>query len=117
LLDASGHQTSVSDSSDSGDIIGESTNSKNVIKSIATKILDAPPSCIEFSRVDPKVFIVGTYSLYEAGTLFPDKQTRDGGPIVMEWDGQNMYASPLNFERRSVSEAISWCKNTLSGEI
>ena len=33
------------------------------IKSTVTKILDLPPSCIEFSLQQPDLFVVGTYNL------------------------------------------------------
>ena len=42
---------------------GNELESAPVVKSITTTILDAPPSCIEFSPLGIDVFVVGTYEL------------------------------------------------------
>ncbi|MCJ1244544.1 hypothetical protein MMC30_001742 [Trapelia coarctata] len=51
-------------------------------KSFATMILDAPPSCIEFSRVAEEIFVVGTYSLVEAEDT-GGSQSRNGSLVLM----------------------------------
>ncbi|KAI9816496.1 MAG: hypothetical protein M1827_001628 [Pycnora praestabilis] len=42
------------------------TNSQ-IIKSMTSRVLDLPPSCVEFSPVSPEYFLVGTYYLEGSG--------------------------------------------------
>ena len=39
------------------------TDSKSLGKSITTEILEDQPSCLEFSRCFPNLFVLGTYHL------------------------------------------------------
>jgi len=59
-------------------------------ESSATIILDAPPSCIEFSRTAEDIFVVGTYSLVEAKDA-GGSQARNGSLMLMRWDGEGLY--------------------------
>ena len=59
-------------------------------KSFASVILDAPPSCIEFSRKVSQIFVVGTYSLIEAEDASAP-QSRNGSLVLMRWDESGMY--------------------------
>jgi len=57
-------------------------------KSLASMILDAPPSCIEFSKSRDCIFVVGTYSLNEAEDA-GGVQSRNGSLVLMRWhDGE-----------------------------
>lgn len=52
--------------------------------SLASVILDAPPSCIEFSKLRDGIFVVGTYSLNEAEEA-GGVQSRTGSLVLMRW--------------------------------
>lgn len=53
-------------------------------KSLASVILDAPPSCIEFSKLRDGIFVIGTYSLNDAEDT-GGAQSRNGSLVLMRW--------------------------------
>jgi hypothetical protein len=79
-----------------------------VIGSIASHTLDLPPSCVEFSKQHPHLFVVGCYSLekaeapelaqedtnetkknekdHELTTEQRERQKRTGSLILFQWD-------------------------------
>lgn len=65
------------------------------IKSIASLIIDSPPSCLEFSTLEPNVFVVGTYSLEVERNLHAApsvEQVRKGSLMVFQVkDGKEMW--------------------------
>ena len=58
-------------------------------KSFASVTLDAPSSCIEFSRVADGVFVVGTYNLVEAESE-GGSQSRNGSLVLMHGDERGL---------------------------
>ena len=52
--------------------------------SVATTILDTPPSCLEFSPVTPEYFVVGTYHLErnESGAVESRPESEDERSVV-----------------------------------
>ena len=61
------------------------------IKSTTSTVLATPPSCIEFSRLDPELMVVGTYSLVEQGDQSESGlQSRNGSLIVLHYSGKNL---------------------------
>ena len=53
------------------------------IQPISTVILEKPPSCLQFSAVDPTYFVVGTYHL-EADQVGQIGQVRKGSIILYQ---------------------------------
>ena len=58
---------------------------KDLGKSLTTQILSSQPSCIDFSKLVPDVFAIGTYELDEASApaaasedISPPQQSRKG---------------------------------------
>ncbi|KAI4153945.1 MAG: hypothetical protein LQ340_002000, partial [Diploschistes diacapsis] len=45
----------------------------DVVKSLSTRFLSAQPSCIDFSKPIPNVFVIGTYQLDEPSAATPDR--------------------------------------------
>ena len=76
-----------------------------------SKILDAPPSCIEFAPIHSGHFVVGTYSLNSevhedvAREKHHDQvadiaeQSRSGSLILFKLDGFHMYALTYAVQR------------------
>lgn len=57
--------------------------------SLASMILDAPPSCIEFSTLGDCIFVVGTYSLKETEDA-GGAQSRNGSLVLMQWHDEKL---------------------------
>ena len=61
------------------------------VTSITSATLAAPPSCIEFSKRDAEIFVVGTYSLEEGDQpLEGGTQARSGSLLVFRWTGEDL---------------------------
>ena len=61
------------------------------IKSTTSTVLATPPCCIEFSRLDPELMVVGTYSLVEQRDQSESgSQSRNGSLIVLRYNGKNL---------------------------
>ena len=73
----------------------EPENQVPKIESTMSKILDAPPSCIEFSQTLPDVFVVGTYSLSETKLSEKGSQSRTGSLILLRLCSKHMYVVSL----------------------
>jgi diphthamide biosynthesis protein 7 len=48
-----------------------------LLKPFISTTLDLPPSCIEFSRVSPEFFVVGTYNLEKDDGLEEPQENED----------------------------------------
>ena len=74
-------------------------------------ILDAPPSCIEFSPIHSGHFVVGTYSLnsevhedvarekHDDQVADITEQSRSGSLVLFKLDGSHMYALTYAVQR------------------
>ncbi|MCJ1399352.1 hypothetical protein MMC11_002554 [Xylographa trunciseda] len=59
------------------------------IDSIFTTILEAPPSCIEWSKSAPDICVAGTYSLIESEGSDELGQSRSGSLVLFRLDGKS----------------------------
>ena len=76
-------------------------SSAPIVGSIITAILNASPSCIEFSPLDPNIFVVGTYELdtttaetdieHESGNA--QTQSRSGSLVLFRLQEDRLYVS------------------------
>ena len=63
------------------------------VTSTRSMILDAPPSCIEFSWIRPDVFVVGTYSLRESNGAENGSQSRGGSLLLLRRCSSHVYVT------------------------
>ena len=69
----------------------EDDDSVPTLGSLSTVILDAPPSCVEWSRSTPEVCVVGTYSLNEPDGSSGGAQSRSGSLLTFGLAGTSLY--------------------------
>lgn len=62
------------------------------VRSIYSTILEAQPSCVEWSTTWPDICVIGTYNLVESVDLQHGSHARTGGIMIFRWDGRILYA-------------------------
>ena len=94
---------------------GKDLDSAPTVTSIITTILDAPPSCIEFSPLAPDLLVVGTYEL-DTTLLEPileddtQVQQRSGSLVLFQLKDDRLYVYCV-FKKKSVFKMASIYKN------
>ena len=105
----------------------DSGDSGILIHSITSTVLEAPPSCIEFSTLAPDLFVIGTYSLdadevADKGTTSGIKdeeashliQSRRGSLMLFQFKDDTLYANPFHCRRNAGGDYFQICRRRLS---
>ncbi|MCJ1437211.1 hypothetical protein MMC27_006597 [Xylographa pallens] len=69
----------------------EDDESVTKLDSIFTTILEAPPSCIEWSPSSPDIVVIGTYNLTEPNESSGGAQLRSGSLVTYRLVGKSLY--------------------------